>query len=672
MLFFLLIVAFQVINSSKAVLNFYLALFASSAIIVTHQLLRVFLGVDFLSFGILNSSTSTLLGRWNDLSILLGLLSLISVTALEFFNPAKIMKILLYFFTALSLVFMVVVNSVLAWFVLGILSLLLFIYLYLQRKVNDSSEEGFSNRRSKFSKLSALLFIIAVVFVIIRPQVGEFVSSQFNISQIEARPSFSSTLSVASNVLSQSPGFGAGPNRFSIEWGTYKPLGVNNTIFWNVNFNYGIGIVPTSLISYGVLGFTAWIFFLGALLFLGMKALFTSTKDPISRFVIVSSFLGSLYLWVFSTISVPGVIIMTITYLMTGIFLASCSRAGLIKYRKISFADDSKIGFSSVFVLVLILILNISFGYLAVTRYMSVIYTQKALIAVNETNNLDLGLKDMNRSISLAKTDNNYRLISQLHVARLNELLIDESLAGTEEGTRKFQDILGLAISSAQSATEIDGNDYRNWLALGNIYEAIIPLGIDGAYESAKATYERAGDANPTNPSIDLALARLEVSRGDNDAARIEISNSLRKKNNYTDAIFLLSQIEINEGNITQAIEAVEAASIINPNDSLTFFQLGFLKFNQGDFEGSTQALERAVALTPPYSNARYFLGLSYYNTNQIEEAILQFEEVSDLNPDNEEVKLILENLRNGDQPFLNAEGTDPETRDELPVPESQ
>ena len=95
------------------------------------------------------------------------------------------------------------------------------------------------------------------------------------------------------------------------------------------------------------------------------------------------------------------------------------------------------------------------------------------------------------------------------------------------------------------------------------------------------------------------------------------------------------------------------------------------MKFNQGDFEGSTKALERAVVLNPPYSNAKYFLGLSYYNIDRLEEAILQFEDVLDLNPDNEEVKLILKNLRNGDQPFLNTEADNPETREELPVQES-
>jgi len=226
-LFLLLITVSKVFNSSKAVLNFYLALFISIAIVIIYQFLRVFLGVDFLSFGILNSPTSTLLGRWNDLGIIFGLLTLVSVTTLEFFKPAKLMKVLLYVFTVLSLLFMAIINSILSWIVLGVLFLILFIYLYLQGKSRDFEGESFSKPK-RFSKLSATVFVVAVVFIILRPQVGDFVSGQFGISQIEARPSLTSTLGVAKNVLSQSPGFGAGPNRFGIEWGIHKPLGVNN------------------------------------------------------------------------------------------------------------------------------------------------------------------------------------------------------------------------------------------------------------------------------------------------------------------------------------------------------------------------------------------------------------------------------------------------------------
>jgi tetratricopeptide (TPR) repeat protein len=676
-LFTFSLVAFKVFRSPKRVLSLYSAIFISLSILAVYQILRLLIGADFLDFGVLGSAVSTPLGRWNDLGIIFGLGTVMSLTTLEFLKPTKLLKLGLYVFTLLALLMVIVINSLSIWIVLAASLLLLSVYIFFHGN-NGNVENSMSIEDSvpqkkvrRLPKLSIIIIIIAIVFIFFRSQVGGFISDKYNISQVEARPSLTSTLKVAQASLTQSPGFGVGFNRFNIEWGLNKPVGVNNTIFWNVDFSYGIGIIPTFLVTNGVLGFASWIVFLGALLILGMKALFSVAKDSISRFITISSFMAILYLWTFLVISVPGPVISALTFLLTGVFMASVVGLGFIKYREISFSDNSRVGFISVFLLVLVLIISIGFGYVSTTRYISSVYAQKSIIEINQNGSLEEGLKYLNRALTLAETDGNHRLLSQLHVARLNVLLNDESLAGTDEGTKQFQDILGLAISSAQKSTKIDPADYRNWFALGNIYEAIVPLGVQGSYESAKKTYERAEDANPTNPSISLALARLEVARGNNDAARIEINNSLQKKSNYTDAIFLLSQIEINEGNITEATRAVEAASVINPNDALTFFQLGFLKFNQGDFNGSIVALERAVTLNQPYSNARYFLGLSYYNVGRVEDAILQFEEVEVLNPDNEEVKLILENLRGGNRPFFGTESSDPEIIEDLPVDES-
>ncbi|HJN62685.1 MAG TPA: tetratricopeptide repeat protein [Candidatus Paceibacterota bacterium] len=665
-LFLLLFTSFKVFNSSRRVIRLYLISILSFTILIIYQLLRVFVGADFLDFGILNSTTSTLAGKWGDLAILLGLSTLVSVMALQFFSITGLKRVLLYIFMFLSLFIVLIVNSLLSWIVIGISSLLLFIYFYFQGRNEET--EGVSKK--KIAKLPIILFILSILFILMRGNIGDFVSNQYDISRVDARPNFFSTLNIAKGALMQSPGFGSGLNRFNIEWGLNKPLSVNNTIFWDTNFNYGIGVIPTFLVTNGILGFASWVIFLILLFTLGIRVLFKNLKDSRSKFIILSSFLSAGYLWTFSIVSVPGSVVLTATFLMTGVLLASISREGFIEHKKISFSGESKAGFVSVFLLVLILILNAGFAYMMYARYISSVYASKSLTDVNLNNDLDSGLRNINKAISLSKTDENYRLASQLHIMRLSNLLNEEDLAGTEEGITKFQEILGTAISRAEAATNADEADYRNWVSLGNIYEAIIPLGIQGAYESAKRTYERASEANPTNPSPDLALARLEVQNGDNDSARVNINNSLQKKNNYTEAIFLLSQIEINEGNIKEATKAVEAASLINPNDSLVFFQLGFLQFNQSDYEAAIQSLERAVVLNPPYSNAKYFLGLSYYGVDRLEEAVQQFEDIKVLNPDNQEVELILDNLKSGNPPLLNVGPPAPEDREELPVDE--
>ena len=102
------------------------------------------------------------------------------------------------------------------------------------------------------------------------------------------------------------------------------------------------------------------------------------------------------------------------------------------------------------------------------------------------------------------------------------------------------------------------------------------------------------------------------------------------------------------------------------------FFQLGFLHYNDRNWAEAIKAFESAVQLEPQYANAKYFLGLSYDRVGRENDAISQFENLVATNPDNQEVKFILENLKAGKAPFSNNPPVDsaPEKRDSPPVSE--
>ncbi len=99
-------------------------------------------------------------------------------------------------------------------------------------------------------------------------------------------------------------------------------------------------------------------------------------------------------------------------------------------------------------------------------------------------------------------------------------------------------------------------------------------------------------------------------------------------------------------------------------------FYLGLLRYRDKDYQGAISAFNRAVALRGDYSNARYFLGLSYEKVGRIDNAIEQFEVVERYNPDNQEVKHILKNLRGGNAPFEGQGGESPEERGTPPIRE--
>jgi len=268
-----------------------------------------------------------------------------------------------------------------------------------------------------------------------------------------------------------------------------------------------------------------------------------------------------------------------------------------------------------------------------------------------------------------------YRSLSEIELLKLNAVVSqDTSKVKVEDIQKQFNDVLTDAITAAKSAQNKDSLNYLNWMALGRVYETISApeLKIDGAYESAQFAYTEALKHNPKNPGIFLFLARLATVRKDWNQARIYAEEATKMKNDYLDAYFLLSQIEVADNNINGAIKSVTSASVIDPTNPAIFFQLGLLEYNIKNFDKAIEALEKAITIAPDYANAKYFLGLSYESIGDRAEAIKQFEDILITNPDSREVIDIISNLKTGKPIFTNTANSKPEKAKSLPVKEAK
>jgi tetratricopeptide (TPR) repeat protein/O-antigen ligase len=662
----------------------YLAFLASFSLIALFHLLRLVFGPDFLSVGIFTETVSNTIGKWNDLGVFFGVSALLSLVTIEFLSLGRFFKLLVHLSLLVSLFFLAVVNFPTVWFVLGLFSLIFLVYLISfgsagvnsEIATDDSSVPADARPLRRIPTPSLIVLLVSVIFIVAGGTIGAQISSKLNISQIEARPSWQATFDVARQTLIKDPLLGAGPNQFASEWLKYKPGGINNTVFWNTDFSYGVSLIPTFLATTGILGVMAWVAFFLLFLYSGFKAILSDLSDKFSQYLITSSFLVSLFLWIFSVFYIPSITIFALTFLFTGLFIASLMAEKMAPVKTVSFVRDPRAGFVSVLLLILLLIGGVTLGYLLVQKYAASVFFQRGIIAFNVRGNLDVAEQNIVRAATLNPTDVYYRFLTELTLIRMNALLSQSADQGSAETIRSnFQTFLGNAQGNARQAVALNSSNYENYMTLGRVYEAVTPLNIEGAYESAKASYEKALEFNPRSPAIHLTMARLEAAHKDNAKARENIAKALREKSNYTEAIFLLSQIEAQEGNIKAAIQSVEAASVIAPNDVGVFFQLGLLRFNDKDYRGAVSALERARTLNPNYANAKYFLGLSYDKVRRDTEALKEFTELQAANPDNEELKLIVANLKAGKDPFTNAAppvDSTPEKRKALPVTEKE
>lgn len=707
LMFLLMFLSSVYLRSKERVFYLYIAFFASFFVVALYQGLRLLFGANFLSFGSLIPTTaSSIVGKWYDLGIFFGLATILSVATLQFLILKRLFRVLLYIVFLSSLFFVAVINFYVLWVVFAVFSFSFFVYTVLFNRDGLSLERGKSVKeynqvvrgfiQSKgISLLPLVLLAVSLFFVVseyptrAQQPVGDFISRVFNVQYVEVRPSWSGTIQVAQDTLTASKRdffVGTGPNQFVTSWLRFKPAGVNNAIFWNTDFSNGIGTIPSQIVTVGMLGFLVWLLFLALIAYKGIKLIFRPSQDPFIRYLTLSSFLGTLYLWVMLILYVPTMPIIALAFVFTGLFVAVLAQSNVIKDQRVGFLRDPRLGFVSVLVMVLLIIISVSCGYLTLQRFVASIYYQKGQAIANEQfpdqASAMKGLSDAELLIRRANTfwtnDTYYATLSQINLAKLNILANQLSQPNLPKDqadalVAQFSTIRDQMVGNAQSAIAFNPNNYQNYDLFGHVAEALIPINVQQAYENAVLAYKKVIELNPHDPGAYLSLARVEVMNKDYTSAFSYIDKALAEKPNYTEAIIFKTQLQVQQNDLNGAIESVAQLAILNPNDPTIMFQLGFLLYNSKDWRNSGIALERAVTLNPQYANARYFLGLDYANLDMRDQAIAQFVEIQKTNPDNQEVQQILTNLRAGRTAFSNVKApldNAPEKRKKPPVKE--
>src|SRR3989338_4762819 len=194
----------------------------SSILVLVFQSVHLFFP-SITSLGILTDKTSNVLGSWNALGLFAGFSGLMFLLVIEFFPISKMEKVLLEIFILLSILLAASVNFPLVWLLLGISSLIIFVYkvsITFQR--NENEEE-----KKPFPMVSFVVVMISLLFFMSAGFVGSFIPNRLQISNTEVSPSFGATMSITKGVLAKDPVFGIGPNRFTEAWSMYKPAAIN-------------------------------------------------------------------------------------------------------------------------------------------------------------------------------------------------------------------------------------------------------------------------------------------------------------------------------------------------------------------------------------------------------------------------------------------------------------
>ncbi len=608
------------------------------------------------------SPAFSIVGSFSDLASLLGLGIVIVLITLRFLELSQRTYRALLISGAVALFLLAVANASLVWILLALVSLGLFVESVMRRgsKSGDADldeaivmdEAPLESDEGNRSLVLPLAVLAISLFFLIGGQLGGALANALHVNILNIRPSWQSTLSVAQKAYSASPVFGSGPSTFGVEWLKYRDASLNSTIFWNIDFSSGIGFIPTSMVTTGVVGLLAWLAFLGLFIVLGLRMLILrSPQDPFVRYVAITSFVGSVYLFATALFDLPGTVVLVLMFVFAGLFVSTMRFSAGGAQWGVIFARSPRLGFVIVFSLTILLLSSVVAAYTLVGHYIAASQLSSASAAYS-AGDLDKADQSAQNAISFAPSAVAYQLQAGIANARLG-IIAASTTMDKASAQKAYQAALSSGINAALTATNVDPSDYQGWLSLGNLYAQAVPLGVSGAYDSAKTAYKKAQALNPTNPQIPYILAQLDIANKDNKAAEADLKEAISLKQDYTAAIFLLSQLEVQDGNVKDALASALAAAYFQPNDPNILFQVGILYAAQADYQNAAAALSASVAANPQFANARYFLSAVYAKQGDMTNAVAQMQAISDMSAENAKaVATQLEALKAGRNPF--------------------
>jgi tetratricopeptide (TPR) repeat protein len=612
-------------------------------------------------------------GSFADLAFFLGLGVVVLLITLRFFSFARRTRCVLSVGGSVALFLIAVANSYLVWVLLSLTSLGLFVDSVMQRAslvAEPDREEDTIQRRTSLGTSEAnqslffplavlavsLFFLVGGVFAArgdgaMSISLGDRLAGALHVNSVNLRPLWESTLSTARETYRTGAIFGSGPGTFGGQWLKYRDASVNVTPVWNIDFSAGVGIIPTSFVTVGILGVIAWLLFLGFFFVLGLRMLISRPpQDNSARAVATVSFVGALYLFLVAVFDLPNTVLIAFAFVFVGLFI-STMRFSPGREKVITFSSNPRLGFVIAFSLTILLFAVATMTYFLIERFTGQVELASASSAfVN--GDLDVADQKVEKSLSFEDVADAYQVQAIIANARISALMASSTI-GQSEGAAAVQSAFSQGVSAAVTATKLDPSDYRSWLVLGNLYTQAVALGQSGAYDGAKTAYEKAQMLYPTNPQIPYLMARLDIANKSTKAAETDLQAAIALKQDYAPAYLLLSQLQVADGNVKDALNSAVAAANISPNDAGALFQVGVLYAAQNDLKNAVTAFNLSVSADSQFANARYYLAAAYAKQGDTKNALQQIQALADMSSDN--AKLVdaeLTALKAGKDPF--------------------
>ncbi len=546
------------------------------------HLIRFFFGPATANLGVLGTTTATLIGSWGDLGIFAGIVLLLSVITLQLAGLVRLAKWVAIKLAVVSTVFLLVMNMYTVWVVIGLVSLLLTLYLFAFAYWDSSSQTNKKEKRVPWYVLS--LFIISLVGIFFGGPINGVVSRYQNIIWNDVRPSLRTTIQVAQKSVSYNPVAGYGPNSFVLGWSLSKPPALSGNSLADTEFSLGYSYITSQMAMNGAMGIALWLALVITVTYGILRRFSKGFQSALERYFVISLGVSILFLLVMALVSVPGSYLLALLAIMIGSFYGVFVPH---KEKTISFIKDPRASFFGILGVTLLIIATLIGGYIVTRKIISFVYDTKGLVLMTNQKYREAA-DTISRAIAYSSHDLYHVQLAQLALGDAGKLISGLNDSNRQTVSSQAEQILGIALGNAKAATAQNSYNYKNWVLLGNVYRAVVSLGVKDAYALGVAAYAEAEKRNPNDATMKLAYANLDLANRDTARALARIQESIDLYPTR-DAYLLRAQVYIGQNRWGDVVTALKQAILLDQGNAPLYVYLGVAYEKSGDLDNANQ-----------------------------------------------------------------------------------
>ncbi|MES2202929.1 MAG: hypothetical protein V4474_01225, partial [Patescibacteria group bacterium] len=225
---------FRTLRTARLLLN---VLGGALAVAALFQIVSIVFGDAAIPLASFADRSANLIGKWNDLGLLLGLLLTAVLARTQFTEMAGRMRAALVVLMAVLVAVLALVNFALVWALVLAGALAVALVSFLSARSAAHEQGAATSLRGTLPVLPLVFAALAIVFLVWGGTFNLAATGLFPVSSLEVRPSYQTTLDVVNAARVNAPQrllVGAGPNTFGEIWLGAKPAEVNQSQFWNL------------------------------------------------------------------------------------------------------------------------------------------------------------------------------------------------------------------------------------------------------------------------------------------------------------------------------------------------------------------------------------------------------------------------------------------------------